>query len=61
MRYDATRAAVDPVNAENKAFPKPYFMVNIMSYAFGLLLTVAVMFFFEAAQVSLMYYSCRDI
>ncbi len=52
MRYDAVRALVNPVMAENKAFPKPYFMVNIIAYALGLLLTVAVMFFFDAAQVS---------
>jgi minor histocompatibility antigen H13 len=51
MRYDAVRAVVNPVNAENKAFPKPYFMANIIAYALGLLLTVMVMFFFEAAQV----------
>ena len=53
IRYDAVRALVDPVKAENKAFPKPYFMTNIVCYALGLLLTVAVMFFFEAAQVRL--------
>lgn len=56
MRYDAVRAHVNPVNAENKAFPKPYFMINIVAYALGLLLTVIVMFFFDAAQVLLTTY-----
>jgi len=32
-------------------FPKPYFNVNLIAYALGLLTTVGVMFFFQAAQV----------
>ena len=37
-------AKVDPKDAENKSFPKPYFNANIISYALGLVLTVFVMY-----------------
>mmetsp|Transcript_18696 Transcript_18696/g.27049 ORF Transcript_18696/g.27049 Transcript_18696/m.27049 type:complete len:398 (-) Transcript_18696:498-1691(-) len=55
IRYDATRATVAPVNAECKAFPKPYFMTSIAAYAFGLMSTVFVMYFFNSAQPALLY------
>jgi len=51
LRYDAKRAQADPRRAEYLKFPKPYFNVNLIAYALGLLTTVGVMFFFQAAQV----------
>jgi minor histocompatibility antigen H13 len=55
LRYDAVRAQVDPVNAETKAFPKPYFYGGLVGYLFGIVLTVAVMYAFDSAQVILFF------
>lgn len=51
LRYDAVRSHVNPVGAETKAFPKPYFSFTLLSYLLGILLTVVVMYLFNAAQV----------
>jgi minor histocompatibility antigen H13 len=55
LRFDAVRAAVAPKTAEQTPFSKPYFLVNVTAYALGLGATVAVMFFFQAAQPALLY------
>jgi minor histocompatibility antigen H13 len=47
------RSQVNPVNAETKAFPKPYFFGGLLGYLFGIVLTVVVMYAFDSAQVSL--------
>jgi minor histocompatibility antigen H13 len=54
-RLDVTQAYVAPKLAEYTSFPKPFFMVNIVFYALGLISTVLVMYFFEAAQPALLY------
>ena len=51
LRFDLKRAQADPNIAEYLAFPKPFFLVNLVAYGLGLLVTVGVMFFFKAAQV----------
>ena len=53
LRLDLKVAHADPNGAEYKVFPKPYFYVNMLSYILGLLATVLVMFYFNAAQVGL--------
>lgn len=56
LRYDAVRAKLSPkanINQEN--FAKPFFHVNIVFYALGLVVTVLVMYFFKAAQPALLY------
>mmetsp|Transcript_15671 Transcript_15671/g.26149 ORF Transcript_15671/g.26149 Transcript_15671/m.26149 type:complete len:373 (+) Transcript_15671:101-1219(+) len=56
LRLDATKAKVALVKGlEWNAFFKPYFLVNLLSYALGLLCTVGVMYFFNAAQPALLY------
>jgi len=55
LRFDATRAKVDAVTAENDKFAKPYFNINLLCYALGLAATVGVMYFFNAAQPALLY------
>lgn len=55
LRFDSFRAKADPKVAANVSFPKPYFTINIISYAAGLVSTVLVMYFFEAAQPALLY------
>jgi minor histocompatibility antigen H13 len=55
LRYDAVRAKINMINAENQSFPKPYFNANVISYALGLVTTVGVMYFFNAAQPALLY------
>jgi minor histocompatibility antigen H13 len=66
LRFDAHRAGVvihsesnaDGTNttaSSNTNFPQPYFISNVIAYALGLLTTVAVMFFFQAAQPALLY------
>jgi minor histocompatibility antigen H13 len=52
LRYDAHRALVNPISAETKAFPKPYFHFTLFAYLLGIVLTVFVMSFFNSAQVS---------
>lgn len=51
LRLDAELANVNPFHAEYKSFPKPYFIVNLVFYALGLVATVGVMYYFHAAQV----------
>lgn len=56
LRFDAYRAKLkNPMKGEHASFAKPYFYVNIISYALGLVVTVAVMYFFKAAQPALLY------
>lgn len=55
LRFDALLAYVNPAIAEYSKFPKPYFLVNIIGYMLGLVVTVSVMFFFKAAQPALLY------
>jgi len=55
LRFDTTRANVSAVKAESLSFPKPYFLVNLFCYALGLVCTVGVMYFFNAAQPALLY------
>jgi len=55
LRYDAVRGAINTKTAEKLLFPKPFFNVNVVSYAIGLLVTVGVMYFFESAQPALLY------
>ena len=52
LRFDAVRAKVNAIKAEHALFSKPYFHANIVGYALGLVLTVAIMYYFKAAQVS---------
>lgn len=55
LRFDAVRANIALKHAHGIRFPKPYFLVNIVCYALGLVTTVAVMYFFKAAQPALLY------
>jgi minor histocompatibility antigen H13 len=55
LRFDAVRAAIAPKEAEYSSFKKPYFHANIFFYALGLVMTVGVMYFFNAAQPALLY------
>jgi len=55
LRLDARLAHVNPYKSEYLAFPKPYFLVNMISYALGLVATVMVMYYFKAAQPALLY------
>lgn len=55
IRFDAVRAGVNPKGAEHSSFPKPFFYGNLFAYALGLVVTVAVMYFFNAAQPALLY------
>ena len=52
LRYDAHRANV---TSGDQLFPKPFFHVNMLCYVLGLVATVAVMYFFDAAQPALLY------
>ena len=40
---------------EHAVFFKPYFLTNVICYALGLLATVGIMYFFNAAQPALLY------
>lgn len=55
LRLDAVRAKVNPMTADHYPFAKPFFNTNIVFYALGLVCTVAVMYFFKAAQPALLY------
>jgi minor histocompatibility antigen H13 len=55
LRLDAVRAKVHTKHAEHASFSKPYFLVNLFFYALGLVCTVGVMYFFNAAQPALLY------
>lgn len=56
LRFDAHRAqiAVDKVDIHT-SFPKPYFHSCLIAYFVGLVTTLAVMIFFNAAQPALLY------
>ena len=56
LRLDAVRANIPlKQGLENLSFMKPYFFINVICYALGLLTTVLVMYFFNAAQPALLY------
>jgi minor histocompatibility antigen H13 len=55
LRFDAVRAKFMVKDGVDNNFPQPYFLVNIVFYAVGLLVTVGIMFFFKAAQPALLY------
>ena len=55
LRLDAVSAKVDGMKAEYATFSKPYFTMNLVFYALGLVATVAVMHYFNAAQPALLY------
>jgi hypothetical protein len=40
---------------EHEYFFKPYFLTNVVCYALGLVCTVGIMYFFNAAQPALLY------
>jgi minor histocompatibility antigen H13 len=50
----ATVAAVS-TSAQQFQFPRTFFLVNLVCYTLGLAGTVAIMFFFQAAQPALLY------
>jgi len=51
LRFDYVRAGLK----KSGSFPMPYFVVNLISYALGLVTTVGVMVFFKQAQPALLY------
>ncbi len=56
LRYDMSKANLPSLkNIEKISFAKPFFHVNVVSYALGLVATVGVMFYFHAAQPALLY------
>ena len=55
LRFDCVQAGISSLQAKTVEFSKPYFHTTLVSYAAGLLLTVAVMYFFNAAQPALLY------
>lgn len=55
MRFDAVSAKVNPKGAEHMSFPKPFFISNMIGYCAGLLTTVLIMYYFNAAQPALLY------
>lgn len=55
LRFDAVRSKLAIRSADQSNFPQHYFLTNVVAYALGLLATVAVMFFFQAAQPALLY------
>uniref|UniRef100_A0A7S0SXT6 Signal peptide peptidase n=1 Tax=Chromulina nebulosa TaxID=96789 RepID=A0A7S0SXT6_9STRA len=55
LRFDAVRANILPKEAEYGIFHKYYFHFNLLFYSIGLVVTVSVMYFFNAAQPALLY------
>jgi minor histocompatibility antigen H13 len=53
LRFDALRARKQ--KAQKKSFPKPYFTFTYTGYILGMLSTIGVMHFFQAAQPALLY------
>jgi len=51
LRFDRSRAA----NANDTNFPRPYFNATFVSYIIGLVTTIFIMHFFQAAQPALLY------
>jgi len=55
LRLDATKAKIQFKGGEHEYFFKPYFLTNVVCYALGLVCTVGIMYFFNAAQPALLY------
>jgi minor histocompatibility antigen H13 len=56
LRFDAVRAKVAiKAFGDKHDFSQPYFLSNVVAYAVGLVTTVGVMYFFNAAQPALLY------
>jgi minor histocompatibility antigen H13 len=55
IRFDLVQSGIAKKGAELVTFAKPYFHTTLFAYAMGLVLTVGVMYFFEAAQPALLY------
>jgi minor histocompatibility antigen H13 len=55
LRYDASKANVDPAGGATTDFPKPFFYTNICFYAGGLVVTIMVMNIFKVGQPALLY------
>jgi len=55
LRFDAVRANIPLKALHSQSFAKPFFLANVVAYATGLLVTVLIMFFFQAAQPALLY------
>ena len=56
LRFDAVRAKIRVLkDVDHAVFPRPYFTINIIFYALGLVTTVLIMYFFNAAQPALLY------
>jgi minor histocompatibility antigen H13 len=55
LRYDATKAKVDPRGCITRAFARPHFAANVVAYAAGLGVTVGIMYFFDHGQPALLY------
>jgi len=55
IRFDLVQSKIAKKGAEFASFAKPYFYTTLAAYALGLVLTVGVMYFFEAAQPALLY------
>ena len=55
LRFDAVQAGVTGLYGEHQKFSKPYFHLNIIFYALGLVITLYVMNTFKAAQPALLY------
>ncbi len=49
LRFDAKRA--DRHSKRDKSFPKPFFSVTLLGYFLGMVNTIVVMHYFQAAQV----------
>jgi minor histocompatibility antigen H13 len=55
LRFDAVRNKVVVLDGGIPKFSATYFLVNVASYALGLIATVFVMYYFKAAQPALLY------
>jgi minor histocompatibility antigen H13 len=55
LRFDAVRNKVIVMDGSIPKFSATYFLVNVASYALGLIATVFVMYYFKAAQPALLY------
>ena len=56
LRFDCVQAKIALTKGvASLPFFKPYFIFTLVAYGFGLVLTVGVMYFFNAAQPALLY------
>lgn len=55
LRFDAENAKTNPKNGKHGKFKKTYFKINLFAYFLGLLFTITMMTYFEAAQPALLY------